>query len=442
MLYTPGVPGGNETLWYIGGAVIAVGGVSLALWGGWAADRGGRRRPRCRRCWYDLSAQLERADGGGGAPVCPECGRRVNLAKRKKLYRSRRRLSLVAAGALLVIAGAAALATPAIEGHLGWRNLGESYALVAGLPWVPEPERQQALLDLASDPSKRWRGQSWMLARRLASAIGSDVTGDSTRAGAIDLFVLARDHMSVAEQKRIEHAIVRAASDPLYSIRAKALEALRDSAFLKGVHPELAPPVRRAIDDRDPTTAALAAGLISRTGIAPDEAVVCLRACLAHPDAAVRDAAVLALRNYPGASAQAIGDLVRIDGIAALRTIESMGEEAGGAAPGLVAALADAPEETWAELARAIVRIDPTAAHSLDAAVALLESSDLEAVRRGAELLGAWGGHALPARERLVATRDAAAASAEGATPTEASQLRQIRNAADRALRAIERDGG
>lgn len=87
----------NWFLW-IGGGVAIAAGVVLLTWA-MLGDRirGGRRKRRCPRCWYDMS----------GVPglTCPECGREARNERR--LHRTRRRWGWGAAAALAMAGGAA-----------------------------------------------------------------------------------------------------------------------------------------------------------------------------------------------------------------------------------------------------------------------------------------------------------------------------------------------
>jgi hypothetical protein len=102
--------------WWIGGAVLAAAGIAVGAWALlWDRVRGGRRRPRCPGCWYDMSGSAGQADGGA---VCPECGRRVRHVR--QLHRSRRRWRWAVAGAVAAVAGYAAWCVPRVRDE-GWQ---------------------------------------------------------------------------------------------------------------------------------------------------------------------------------------------------------------------------------------------------------------------------------------------------------------------------------
>lgn len=70
-------------------------GLVLLAWGWRGAPA--RGRPRCPKCWYDLTGLPE--------PRCPECGHRVT--RDRDLYRTRRRRGLIVLGTVLMLAGGA-----------------------------------------------------------------------------------------------------------------------------------------------------------------------------------------------------------------------------------------------------------------------------------------------------------------------------------------------
>src|SRR5688572_6505237 len=75
----------------VGGALLALSGLTLLIWSlFWDRSKG---RPRCPRCWYDMSAAT--------GLVCSECG---GAAKHEgQLHKTRRRWRLALVGLLLFI---------------------------------------------------------------------------------------------------------------------------------------------------------------------------------------------------------------------------------------------------------------------------------------------------------------------------------------------------
>lgn len=90
----------------------------MLLWWSLFRDRA-RGRRRCPKCWYDMA----------GVPglVCPECGR--DGTQEKGLLKTRRRWRFAGIGALIAIAGSAALCTPTVRGY-GARGLIPTPALM------------------------------------------------------------------------------------------------------------------------------------------------------------------------------------------------------------------------------------------------------------------------------------------------------------------------
>src|SRR4051794_34257850 len=99
--------GSLDWLFPLLGYTLAAAGAALLLWSlFW--DRA-RARRRCPKCWYDMA--------GIASLRCPECGREARAERR--LRRTRRRWRWAAASLPLILAGLAAIETPAIR-RGGW----------------------------------------------------------------------------------------------------------------------------------------------------------------------------------------------------------------------------------------------------------------------------------------------------------------------------------
>jgi DNA-directed RNA polymerase subunit RPC12/RpoP len=80
-------------IWLTAAGVVLLGAVALLLWG-LLGDRS-KGRPRCPKCWYDMTGSV-----AAGRVACPECG--YEALNRKRLYKNRRRWWAVVAGVLLL----------------------------------------------------------------------------------------------------------------------------------------------------------------------------------------------------------------------------------------------------------------------------------------------------------------------------------------------------
>ncbi|HYD01576.1 MAG TPA: hypothetical protein VEB22_10150 [Phycisphaerales bacterium] len=98
-------------LWLAGMVLAFLGGLLLAR--GWWLDKaaGNARRPRCRRCWYELQGAAPREDG---SVTCPECG--CVARSTKELHRVRRSWGAVAAAAVLLAGGLYLSGRPVLSG--------------------------------------------------------------------------------------------------------------------------------------------------------------------------------------------------------------------------------------------------------------------------------------------------------------------------------------
>lgn len=91
-------------------------------WELWGDPARGRRR--CPHCWYDMS---KAAGGGGGALLCPECGR--DARREKRLFKTRRsRLRSTLAVLLLFFCLAASVASTLV--NINWIQAAPTRALI------------------------------------------------------------------------------------------------------------------------------------------------------------------------------------------------------------------------------------------------------------------------------------------------------------------------
>ncbi|MCA9285103.1 MAG: hypothetical protein KDA22_07820 [Phycisphaerales bacterium] len=108
--------------WVLGGSAMLAA-IGVAWWAMFADRAHGRRR--CPRCWHDLSHTP--------GMTCGECG---FVASREAMFGRTRRRPAVAAAALAIVFGAAAVVRFQAQG-LGWIDLVPDRVLVAALPWMP-----------------------------------------------------------------------------------------------------------------------------------------------------------------------------------------------------------------------------------------------------------------------------------------------------------------
>jgi hypothetical protein len=114
-------------LFWIGGALVGLGGLALLAWALFADRSRGRRR--CPKCWYDMSQAQKSSDGGGGWR-CPECGREIR--KERRLLRTRRRWKWALAS-LLVFGLAGYLAIQPKVREDGWASVMPATVLIFAL---------------------------------------------------------------------------------------------------------------------------------------------------------------------------------------------------------------------------------------------------------------------------------------------------------------------
>lgn len=119
-----------DWLWIVAGIAAAAAGAAVTGWslaGDWLVGMRRGRTRRCPRCWYSME--------GSAGRRCPECGREARSERR--MLRSRRRWLPAAAGAALMLAGAAAVAWPLSAGG-AWKKWVPNTALIVMLPWTDE----------------------------------------------------------------------------------------------------------------------------------------------------------------------------------------------------------------------------------------------------------------------------------------------------------------
>jgi len=110
-----------DLLWLSFAIAFGAAGLLLLVWSLFC-DRA-KGRPRCPRCWYDLS--------GLNGRRCPECG--IEAKKDRHLYRTRRHWKAAALAMVLLILAAVCIGTQQVRKH-GWAGAGPSWAYILLLP--------------------------------------------------------------------------------------------------------------------------------------------------------------------------------------------------------------------------------------------------------------------------------------------------------------------
>ena len=117
-----------EWVWQVTGWLLCALGVVVMVWAlFWDRARG---RRRCPGCWYDMSGAVATAREGQEIWVCPECGRVVE--RERQFSKTRRRWRLAGAACLILILGAASLASVVYRN--GWWSLVPTKVLVDVYP--------------------------------------------------------------------------------------------------------------------------------------------------------------------------------------------------------------------------------------------------------------------------------------------------------------------
>ncbi len=186
------------------------------------ADRS-RGRPRCPRCWYDMT--------GSRGFVCPECGH--DARRQRNLHRTRRHGGRVMLGALLVVSGLSLGAVPTVQ-EQGWSALIPTTGLMLVLPWTDNEWVFEEVDARVTASRPKWfvrRGREHdvtamtkFYARRCAALVDSRRKEDLRRRAVQMLFDLS------VRDGQVERVLLKAARDQNPTIRWEAISALSQMA--------------------------------------------------------------------------------------------------------------------------------------------------------------------------------------------------------------------
>jgi len=114
-------------VWWIGGGALLASSVAILVWAlFW--DRS-RKRKRCPRCWYDMSAAT--------SLTCSECGKSVK--RETKLYKTRRHKRWALVALVGMLGGGYLIVQPRVK-EKGWWSLVSTNVLIAGLPFASDAD--------------------------------------------------------------------------------------------------------------------------------------------------------------------------------------------------------------------------------------------------------------------------------------------------------------
>jgi len=146
----------DVVLWCLA-AAVGIAALILACWALFA-DRS-RGRKRCPRCWYDMS----------GTPTlkCSECG--TVVAAERKLFKTRRRWSVVGIAALMVVVAGATAIGPKVRDDT-WPELIPDVVMIASAPYtVGGPAFKKEVEERVNDGDVAAANQDgWLVRRKLA----------------------------------------------------------------------------------------------------------------------------------------------------------------------------------------------------------------------------------------------------------------------------------
>ncbi len=207
-------------------ALLAVVGLVLTTFA-FFRDRS-RGRPRCPKCWYDMS--------GVTGLRCPECGR--DARRPKRLLKTRRRWRRAALGCVLIVIAAAAFCGQRIY-EKGWVKGLPNAGYAAALPWLESNEGMKELQSRINDGELRqWEYR--LLVRQCCSALSRADTSPrkleliellrSTARNGRD-FMFSKPYASWAalperDGSRAVKALAALVEDPDPDVRASAIMAI------------------------------------------------------------------------------------------------------------------------------------------------------------------------------------------------------------------------
>lgn len=366
------------------------------------ADRS-RGRPRCPRCWYDMT--------GSRGFVCPECGH--DARRQSNLLRTRRHGGRVMLGFLLVVSGLSLGAVPTVQ-EQGWSALLPTTGLMLVLPWTDNEWVFEEVDARVTASHPKWfvrRGREHdvtamtvFYARRCAALVESPRQERLRRRAVQTLFDLS------VRDAQVERVLLKAVRDQNPTIRWEAISALsqmaangalvdpglcartvalrlkdstlsvsmRAARFFRLLDPparEALPDLVSALDDERLEVRAEAAITLAPYGAAAGEAVPRLITLFEDSNRRMATVAINTTGRIGHPASAAVGRLVEIVRLndsrsdAALTALTRLGASATEAIPSLCALLGDAAEEDRRRTAAAaaLLAINPYDQNVLDA---------------------------------------------------------------------------
>lgn len=359
---------------YVIAVVLGLVGLATLHFGFFADTSQGR--PRCPRCWHDMT--------GSRGFVCPECGH--DARTQAALLRTRRDHMKALLGALLLLSGFSLAALPTVQ-EQGWRALIPTTALMVVVPWTDNPwflDELDARLT-ASNPEwfeRRARrtdvsDYGRFFAHRCAALL------DAPRANELRLRAVQLLSDMKLRDDRCERALLRATTDEDPAIRNESLNALMHLAStdsivdvdrcslqaaqclldtrvavrtraarlldqLHPLHPDAITALIEALSDERPEVRQEVCVVLADVGPGAIPAVDSLIALIDDPSPRVSANAMLALGAIGVAASPAVDELIgaisddgrRAD--AALRALSQLGPAALDAVPSISELLHDA----------------------------------------------------------------------------------------------------
>lgn len=344
-----------------------------------------RGRPRCPKCWYDMT--------GSRGFVCPECGH--DAARPRNLYRTRRHGARVLLGALLIVSGLSLGAVPTVQ-EQGWSALIPTSALMLVLPWTDNPWVFEEVDARVSATNPEWfarrRGRhevstmTVFYARRCAALLRSPRDADLRLKASQMLFDLC------VRDAKVEAALIAGMTDREAKVRSQSVLALTQMAGRNSLVDEsaCAVAVARRLKDSSPVVSQ-AAGRFFRNLAEPIPSVVPeLVSALEDERWEVRAEACATLAAFGPLAEPAVPLLVRLmdeshDRVATFAVI-ALGRIGPGAAPAVepLALAARRPDRRGAAALTALSRLGTTARPAAGLLVTLLLDHTLDEGHRAA----------------------------------------------------------
>jgi len=355
----------------VAGLALAAG--LVALHRATFADRS-RGRPRCPKCWYDMT--------GSRGFICPECGN--DAARQTNLYRTRRSGMEAVLGTLLLVSGITLAAIPTVQDQ-GWTALIPTTALMIVMPWTDNVwvfDEVDARVNGAYPEwfgRRRSTGEISAYGRFFAHRCATVVENSADRTLRLRAVQLLFDMRLRDDQS--ERALLAATNDADPTIRNEALNALTRIAAADSIidpgrctlrvaeclgdtrvtvrtraarffdylppHPDALPALIEALSDERPEVRAEVCNVLSNFGAAAQPALPWLIRLVDDPFEAVSSRAIRAIGSLTYAAAPAVDCLIAATlfdgrrGDAALRAIAQLGPTASAATPRLATMLMD-----------------------------------------------------------------------------------------------------